>query len=63
MLSLIPLGRLLRAHSINFNWQTLAKWINMTEKWPYRMSRLIIYYQDNEDGIDDECPLRVLYDK
>ncbi|XP_022110135.1 kinase D-interacting substrate of 220 kDa-like isoform X2 [Acanthaster planci] len=56
-------GRLLRANNITFQWQRLASWVNVTEKWPYRMSRLAVYCQDNEDAFDDELPLKVVFER
>ena len=32
-------GRLLRANRLQFTWERLAAWINMTEVWPYRYSK------------------------
>jgi ankyrin repeat-rich membrane spanning protein len=29
-------GRLLKAFNIDFNWQHLATWTNITEQWPLR---------------------------
>ncbi|XP_071489688.1 uncharacterized protein [Diadema antillarum] len=56
-------GRLLRANNIPFKWQTLAHWINLTERWPYRTSRLIVYYQENEEHIEDDVTLKLLCDR
>eukprot|EP00057_Strongylocentrotus_purpuratus_P024380 XP_011678854.1 PREDICTED: kinase D-interacting substrate of 220 kDa isoform X3 [Strongylocentrotus purpuratus] len=56
-------GRLLRANNISFKWQTLAHWINLTERWPYRISRLIVYYQENEEHIEDDVSLKVVTDR
>ncbi|XP_071786421.1 uncharacterized protein [Asterias amurensis] len=56
-------GRLLRANSITFQWQRLASWVNLTEKWPYRTSRLAVYYRSHEDAFDDELPLKALFER
>ena len=56
-------GRLLRANSITFQWQRLASWVNLTEKWPYRTSRLAVYYRGHEDAFDDELPLKALFER
>ncbi|XP_071951058.1 uncharacterized protein [Antedon mediterranea] len=56
-------GRLLRAHGIEFKWQKLASWVNMTERWPYRTSWLVVVYLYNETSNDDELPLQNLYEK
>lgn len=34
-------GRLLRANRLQFTWERLAAWINMTEVWPYRYNHLV----------------------
>ncbi|XP_038056116.1 kinase D-interacting substrate of 220 kDa B-like isoform X2 [Patiria miniata] len=55
-------GRLLRANNISFQWQRLASWVNVTEKWPYRTSRMAVFYQNNEESFDDELPLKAVYE-
>lgn len=56
-------GRLLKAFHIDFNWYHLASWINITEQWPYRASWLILFYEANEDTLDDKCSLKDLFEK
>ncbi|XP_068222822.1 kinase D-interacting substrate of 220 kDa B-like isoform X3 [Palaemon carinicauda] len=56
-------GRLLKAFNIDFNWYHLASWINITEQWPYRASWLILYYEANEDTLEDKMSLKDLYEK
>ncbi|XP_063298260.1 kinase D-interacting substrate of 220 kDa isoform X2 [Pelobates fuscus] len=55
-------GRLLRANQINFNWDRLASWINLTEQWPYRTSWLILYLEETE-GIHDQSTLKTIYER
>ncbi|KAM6954348.1 kinase D-interacting substrate of 220 kDa B isoform 2-T2 [Aplochiton taeniatus] len=55
-------GRLLRANQINFNWDRLASWINLTEQWPYRTSWLILFLEET-DGIPDQATLKTIYDR
>ena len=31
------MSRLMRAFHIDFNWNHLATWVNITEQWPYRL--------------------------
>ncbi|XP_042204947.1 kinase D-interacting substrate of 220 kDa B-like isoform X3 [Homarus americanus] len=56
-------GRLLKAFHIDFNWYHLASWINITEQWPYRASWLILYYEANEDTLEDKTSLKDLFEK
>ncbi|CAL4240545.1 unnamed protein product, partial [Meganyctiphanes norvegica] len=56
-------GRLMKAFHIDFNWYHLASWVNITEQWPYRASWLILYYEANEDSLEDKLPLTELYEK
>ncbi|XP_071550191.1 uncharacterized protein Arms isoform X4 [Panulirus ornatus] len=56
-------GRLLKAFHIDFNWYHLASWINITEQWPYRASWLILYYEANEDTLEEKTSLKDLYEK
>ncbi|XP_076046532.1 ankyrin repeat-rich membrane spanning isoform X4 [Oratosquilla oratoria] len=56
-------GRLLKAFHIDFNWYHLALWINITEQWPYRASWIILYYEANEETIDDKSSMKELYEK
>uniref|UniRef100_A0A3B5MRJ7 Kinase D-interacting substrate 220b n=1 Tax=Xiphophorus couchianus TaxID=32473 RepID=A0A3B5MRJ7_9TELE len=55
-------GRLLRANQINFNWDRLASWINLTEQWPYRTSWLILYLEET-DGVPDQAALKSIYER
>ncbi|XP_046877337.1 kinase D-interacting substrate of 220 kDa B isoform X1 [Hypomesus transpacificus] len=55
-------GRLLRANQINFNWDRLASWINLTEQWPYRTSWLILLLEET-DGIPDQATLKTIYER
>ncbi|XP_060908754.1 kinase D-interacting substrate of 220 kDa B isoform X2 [Labrus mixtus] len=55
-------GRLLRANQINFNWDRLASWINLTEQWPYRTSWLILYLEET-DGVPDQATLKTIYER
>ncbi|KAM4772606.1 kinase D-interacting substrate of 220 kDa [Rhinophrynus dorsalis] len=55
-------GRLLRANQINFNWDRLASWINLTEQWPYRTSWLILYLEETEN-IPDQSTLKTIYER
>lgn len=55
--------RLLKAFHIDFNWYHLASWINITEQWPYRASWLILFYEANEDTLDDKSSLKDLFEK
>ncbi|XP_076265241.1 ankyrin repeat-rich membrane spanning isoform X2 [Rhynchophorus ferrugineus] len=56
-------GRLLKAFQIDFNWYRLASWINITEQWPFRTSWIIYHYDLYEDQLDDNTPLKSIYDK
>lgn len=56
-------ARLLRASNTSFKWKTLAQWINLTERWPYRTSWLIVYCQDNEEDVGDDLPLRSVFER
>ncbi|XP_053314819.1 kinase D-interacting substrate of 220 kDa [Spea bombifrons] len=55
-------GRLLRANQINFNWDRLASWINLTEQWPYRTSWIILYLEETE-GVPDQSTLKTIYER
>ncbi|XP_069130680.1 kinase D-interacting substrate of 220 kDa B-like isoform X1 [Argopecten irradians] len=55
-------GRLLRAYNIDFNWHRLAAWINLIEQWPYRVSWIILYFEENE-MLDSSVTLASLYDR
>ncbi|XP_052793436.1 kinase D-interacting substrate of 220 kDa B-like isoform X2 [Mya arenaria] len=55
-------GRLLRAYNIDFNWYRLAAWVNMVEQWPYRLSWIILYFEEHDD-LDDDVTMKFIYDK
>ncbi|XP_052281428.1 kinase D-interacting substrate of 220 kDa B-like isoform X3 [Dreissena polymorpha] len=55
-------GRLLRAYNIDFNWYRLAAWVNVVEQWPYRLSWIIMYFEENDD-LSDDTTLRFIYEK
>ncbi|XP_033742353.1 LOW QUALITY PROTEIN: kinase D-interacting substrate of 220 kDa B-like [Pecten maximus] len=55
-------GRLLRAYNIDFNWHRLAAWINLIEQWPYRVSWIIMYFEENE-MLDSSVTLASVYDR
>ncbi|XP_060080906.1 kinase D-interacting substrate of 220 kDa-like [Ylistrum balloti] len=55
-------GRLLRAYNIDFNWHRLAAWINLIEQWPYRVSWIILYFEENE-MLDSSVTLASLYER
>ncbi|XP_014670643.1 PREDICTED: kinase D-interacting substrate of 220 kDa-like isoform X2 [Priapulus caudatus] len=56
-------GRLLRAFSIEFQWLKLASWVYITEQWPYRISWVILYFEREEANLEDNLPLKVIYDR
>ncbi|XP_071846169.1 uncharacterized protein [Apostichopus japonicus] len=56
-------ARLLRASNTSFKWKTLAQWINLTERWPYRTSWLIVFCQDNQEDVEEELPLRSVFER
>lgn len=56
-------GRLLKAFQIDFNWYHLASWINITEQWPFKTSWIILYHEMHEEELDDNAPIKTLYDK
>ncbi|XP_050303117.1 kinase D-interacting substrate of 220 kDa B isoform X3 [Anthonomus grandis grandis] len=56
-------GRLLKAFQIDFNWYRLASWINITEQWPFRTSWIIYHYDLFEEQLEDNTPLKSIYDK
>lgn len=55
-------GRLLKAFQIDFDWYHLAFWINLTEQWPFRTSWIIFHHELYEEHIDDNTPLKKIYD-
>ncbi|XP_045472917.1 kinase D-interacting substrate of 220 kDa B isoform X2 [Harmonia axyridis] len=56
-------GRLLKAFKIDFNWYRLASWINITEQWPFRTSWMLYHLEMHEDSLDDNTPLKNIYEK
>ncbi|XP_067132401.1 kinase D-interacting substrate of 220 kDa B isoform X2 [Centruroides vittatus] len=56
-------GRLLKAFNIDFNWYHLAVWVNTTERWPYRISWIITYYEIHENELDDPLSLKTIFEK
>ena len=52
----------MKAFHIDFNWYRLASWINITEQWPYRTTWIILYFDINEDTLDDSMSLKAIYD-
>ena len=57
------MGRLLKAFHIDFNWYHLATWVNISEQWPYRLSWIIFYCEQNNDSLDDSTSLKEVYKK
>ncbi len=56
-------GRLLRANQVLFSWKRLGCWSYLVEQWPYRMSWIVIYYEDHEQDYGEDTELKVLYNK
>ncbi|CAF3900552.1 unnamed protein product [Rotaria sp. Silwood2] len=56
-------GRLLRANQVIFNWRRLGCWSYLVEQWPYRISWIVVYYEDHEQEYSDDTALNTLYDK
>ena len=57
------MGRLLKAFHIDFNWYHLATWVNISEQWPYRLSWIIFYCEQNNDSLEDSTSLKDVYKK
>ena len=57
------MGRLLKAFHIDFNWYHLATWVNISEQWPYRLSWIIFYCEQNNDSLEDSTSLKEVYKK
>ena len=57
------MGRLLKAFHIDFNWYHLATWVNISEQWPYRLSWIIFYCEQNNDSLEDSTSLKEIYKK
>jgi len=60
--SSLTIGRLLRAYNIDFNWYRLAAWVNLVEQWPYRLSWIILYFEEHEE-LNDDITLKLIYEK
>jgi len=58
----LSVGRLLRAYNIDFNWYRLAAWVNLVEQWPYRLSWIILYFEEHDD-VTDDTTLQFIYEK
>ena len=56
------MGRLLKAFSIDFNWNHLASWANITEQWPYHTSWIILFVENYSEKFDDSMSLKHVYD-
>ncbi|CAF0763759.1 unnamed protein product [Rotaria sordida] len=56
-------GRLLRANQILFSWKRLGCWSYLVEQWPYRISWIVIYYEDHEQDYAEDTELKILYNK
>ncbi|CAF1132327.1 unnamed protein product [Didymodactylos carnosus] len=56
-------GRLLRAYQVLFSWKRLGSWIYLTEQWPYRISWIVVCYEDHEQNFSNDESLKVLYEK
>lgn len=53
--------RLLKAFQIEFNWQRLCSWINLTEQWPLRSSIIVLEFE--KEDLEDQVSLQSLYEK
>jgi ankyrin repeat-rich membrane spanning protein len=56
-------GRLLRANQVLFSWKRLGCWSYLVEQWPYRISWIIVHYEDHEQEYPEDSVLKTLYDK
>jgi len=56
-------GRLLRANQVLFSWKRLGCWSYLVEQWPYRISWIIVYYEDHEQDYGEDTALKTLYNK
>lgn len=64
MINIIAMtGRLLRANQVNFSWKRLGCWSYLIEQWPYRMSWIVVYYEDHDQEYAEDTELKSLYDK
>ncbi|WAQ99559.1 KDISB-like protein [Mya arenaria] len=41
---------------------TSTAWVNMVEQWPYRLSWIILYFEEHDD-LDDDVTMKFIYDK
>jgi ankyrin repeat-rich membrane spanning protein len=56
-------GRLLKAFDVDFTWEDLSCWVNVTERWPYKLSWICIYCLVCENQILEEYTLLSIYNK
>ncbi|CAF3458151.1 unnamed protein product [Rotaria sp. Silwood1] len=56
-------GRLLRANQVLFSWKRLGCWSYLVEQWPYRISWIVIYYEDHGQDYAEDTELKTLYNK
>ncbi len=56
-------GRLLRANQVLFSWKRLGCWSYLVEQWPYRITWMIVYYEDHEQDYAEDTELKTLYKK
>ncbi|CAF0790019.1 unnamed protein product [Adineta steineri] len=56
-------GRLLRANQALFSWKRLGCWSYLVEQWPYRITWIIVYYEDHEQDYGEDTELKTLYNK
>ncbi|CAF1032924.1 unnamed protein product [Adineta ricciae] len=56
-------GRLLRASQVLFSWKRLGCWSYLVEQWPYRMTWIIVHYEDHEQEYAEDTALKVLFEK
>jgi ankyrin repeat-rich membrane spanning protein len=56
-------GRLLRANQALFSWKRLGCWSYLVEQWPYRISWIVVFYEDHEQEYSEDTSLKTLYDK
>jgi ankyrin repeat-rich membrane spanning protein len=56
-------GRLLRAYQVLFSWKRLGCWSYLVEQWPYRITWIVVCYEDHEQDFAEDAPLKLLYDK
>lgn len=54
--------RLLRARGIDYSWKRLAAWVSVVDGWPYRTSWLVLLIEDSNTRLQDNIPLKDLYE-